>query len=282
MHNSISACIPTYNDKLTNLLRVTESILNQTVPFKRITIIDDGSRNDLSLLKRSPNICLHKNPENKGRGFIRNQAIKNADTDYVLFCDSTNLLPKRFTEIAIHAFNDPKVAAVSGKISNSETLDSFITNWRARHLFKQGFNFGNTAQVATSLTTYGTIMKRSAVLDVGNFNQLLRHSEDRELGQRLIRSGFKIIGDPNLVVYSIKEDSIFSVLERYWRWYGGENEEMKLKDYFNSIKASFKPMIQQDLKAKDWQAAMISFLCPHYGYTRYLRRKFSSKLQKIN
>ena len=62
----------------------------------------------------------------------------------------------------------------------------------------------------------------------------------------------------------------------------GENEEMKLKDYFNSIKASFKPMIQQDLKAKDWQAAMISFLCPHYGYTRYLRRKFSSKLQKIN
>ena len=146
MHNSISACIPTYNDKLTNLLRVTESILNQTVPFKRITIIDDGSRNDLSLLKRSPNICLHKNPENKGRGFIRNQAIKNADTDYVLFCDSTNLLPKRFTEIAIHAFNDPKVAAVSGKISNSETLDSFVTNWRARHLFKQGFNFGNTAQ----------------------------------------------------------------------------------------------------------------------------------------
>ena len=38
------SCIPTYNDKLTNLLRVTESILNQTVPFKRITIIDDGSR----------------------------------------------------------------------------------------------------------------------------------------------------------------------------------------------------------------------------------------------
>ena len=113
MHNSISACIPTYNDKLTNLLRVTESILNQTVPFKRITIIDDGSRNDLPLLKRSPNICLHKNPENKGRGFIRNQAIKNADTDYVLFCDSTNLLPKRFTEIAI--FNNPKVAAISAK-----------------------------------------------------------------------------------------------------------------------------------------------------------------------
>ena len=71
------------------------------------------------------------------------------------------------TEIAIHAFNDPKVAAVS-KISNSETLD-FYHKLESGHLFKQGFNFGNL-QVATSLTMEQ--MKRSAVLDVGNFNQL--------------------------------------------------------------------------------------------------------------
>ena len=96
------------------------------------------------------------------------------------------------------------------------------------------------------------MLRKSAVLDVGNFNQDLRHSEDRELGQRLIKAGFKIIGDPNLVVYSIKKDSIWSVLERYWRWYGGEYESMSFGDYVRSIRGSFRPMIQQDINDCDW------------------------------
>ena len=155
-------------------------------------------------------------------------------------------------------------------------------NWRGRHLFKQDHDFGKISHEAVSLTTYGTILRRSSVLDVGNFNPSLRHSEDRDLGKRLLNSGYKIIGDPNLVVYSIKKDSIFSVLERYWRWYGGEDENMSLCDYLNAIKASFKPMIQQDLKAKDWRAAIVSFLCPHYVLMRYLYRKITGKLQKID
>ena len=116
---------------------------------------------------------------------------------------------------------------------------------------------------------------------VGNFNPELRHSEDRELGNRLLKAGYKIIGDPNLVVYSIKKDSALSVLERYWRWYGGTDEKFTLKDYWHAIKSSFRPMMEEDIRANDFKSAFISFLCPHYGFFRHLYRGLSGKIQKL-
>ena len=217
-----------------------------------------------------------------GRGFCRNLAINELTEPFIFFLDASNVVKKGYVKMALSHFNNEKVAAVSGLINNNFINDSFATKWRGRHLFKENHQFGKQVHDAKSLTTYGTILRRSAVMDVGNFNLSLRHSEDKDLGKRLLNAGYKIIGDPNLVVYSIKKDSVFSVLERYWRWYGGEDESMSFHDYWNAIKASIKPMIQQDLKAKDWRAFFISFICPHYGYLRHLYRKTTGKLQKTH
>lgn len=278
----ISAYIPTFNEDAKILLNVVDSIYHQSVKPLNITILDDGSSPKLKIPNSSSKFRIYYNDSNRGRGFIRKLAIDDADTDLVLLCDSTNIIPPEFIKKALDHFKDSKVAAVSGKIANESNASSMAFNWRGRHLFKKDHDFGEIFQEAKSLTTYGTLLRRSAVLDVGNFNPSLRHSEDKDLGKRLLNAGYKIIGDPNLVVYSIKKDSVLSVLERYWRWYGGENESMSLRDYLNAIKASIKPMIQQDLKAKDWRAAFISFICPHYGFFRHLYRKLTGKLQKTH
>ena len=276
----ISAYIPAFNEDAKILLNVVHSIYHQSVKPLKVTILDDGSYPKLKFPNSSSKIRILRTNFNRGRGFIRGLAIDDADTELVLLCDSTNIMRPEFIKTAIDHFKDPKVAAVSGKIANETNACSMALNWRGRHLFKQDHNFGEIFQEAVSLTTYGTILRRSAVLDVGNFNPSLRHSEDKDLGKRLLNAGYKIIGDPNLVVYSIKKDSVLSVLERYWRWYGGEDESMSFHDYCDAIKASIKPMIQQDLKAKDWRAAFVSFLCPHYGCIRYVYRKITGQLQK--
>lgn len=215
-----------------------------------------------------------------GRGFVRKHSIEESTTDLVLFCDASNKLSPSFVEQAIPHFTTPSVAAVSGKIANDPTMLGTVANWRSRQLFKSQFDFGPAAKEASSLTTYGTILRKSAVLKVGNFNPILTHSEDQELGTRLIKAGYKIIGDPNLVIYSIKKDTVFSVLERYWRWYGGIDESLTFNEYLHAIKASFKPMMQQDLKHYDLGSALISMLCPHYGYARAKLRQFSGKAQE--
>ena len=276
----ISAYIPAFNEDAKILLDVVDSIYHQSVKPLNVTILDDGSSPKLKFPNSSSKFRILRNNLNRGRGFIRKLAIDDADTKFVLLCDSTNIIRPEFIKIAIDHFNDPKVAAVSGKIANQSNARSMALNWRGRHLFKQDHDFGEIFQEAESLTTYGTVLRRSAVLDVGNFNPSLRHSEDKDLGNRLLNAGYKIIGDPNLVVYSIKKDSVLSVLERYWRWYGGVDEKFSIKDYWHAIKASFRPMMQEDIKANDWRSAFISFLCPHFGFFRHLYRELSGRRQK--
>ena len=276
----ISAYIPAFNEDTKILLNVVDSINHQSIKPLNLTILDDGSSPKLKLPNSSSKIRILRTNLNRGRGFIRKLAIDDADTELVLLCDSTNIIQPDFIKTAIDHFKDPKVAAISGKIANKSNARSMALNWRGRHLFKQDHDFGEIFQEAGSLTTYGTILRRSAVIDVGNFNPSLRHSEDKDLGKRLLNAGYKIIGDPNLVVYSIKKDSVFSVLERYWRWYGGEDEKFSIKDYLHAIKASFRPMMQEDIKANDWRSAFISFLCPHFGFFRHLYRELSGRRQK--
>jgi cellulose synthase/poly-beta-1,6-N-acetylglucosamine synthase-like glycosyltransferase len=276
---SISACIPALNN-FDTLESVLTSIKNQTHSIEQIFVFDDGSRTSLSEMCQTFGVNFKRFKLSKGRGFIRNHSIEESTTDLVLFCDASNKLSPSFVKEAIPHFATPAVAAVSGMIANDTTMVDTVSNWRSRHLFKSQFDFGTAPQEAPSLTTYGTILRKSAVLKVGNFNPNLTHSEDKELGTRLIKNGYKIIGDPNLVVYSIKKDTVFSVLERYWRWYGGIEEKMTFKEYLHAIKASIKPMMQQDLMNEDWKSAFISILCPHYGYARAKFREFSGKAQK--
>ena len=281
----LSAFIPCYN-QYCYLDTVIHSILEQEVNFDEILIIDDGSRNFDKCFcfveKYSFKINFIRHDSNKGRGYCRAFAINKLNSELVLMVDASNRLPPNFVKNAISNFSDPLVSAVSGLIHNDTLIDNFNSQWRGRHLFKQNYNFGTTVHEAKSLTTYGTILRRSAVLDVGNFNRELVHSEDKELGDRLLKAGYKIIGDPNLIVYSMKKDTTLSVLERYWRWYGGTDEKFSLRDYWHAIKASFRPMMQEDMRENDWKSAFISFLCPHYGFYRYLYRRFFGKIQKLS
>ena len=274
---AITACIPYYNNKDT-IRSVIKSIESQQTSIQEIIVWDDGSKESPKEFLKSNNLHIKSNSYTKGRGSVRNSLCREASNEIILFCDATNTLPSNFVNIGITHFQNPMCAAVSGLIINDKSLQGTSIRWRGRHLFKEKFKFGTTHQNVHNLTTYGTLIRRSVVLEVGNFNENLWHSEDKELGKRIVAAGYKMIGDPKLFVRSIKYDSWISVLERYWRWYGGIDGEMNFLDYCHSIKASFKPMIMDDLLANDIPSALLSFVCPHYGYMntkfRDLRKKF--------
>ena len=275
---SISACIPCHNNRDT-LPKVIESVRTQTFPVEKTILIDDGSTGHLSDLARKHEVELHRNPTCLGRGYVRAQAVDKSVHDLVLFCDATNVLPKMFLEQALPHFKDKQVAAVSGRIANHSSVRGTAIRWRGRHLFKESHDFGQEPLEAETLTTYGTLMRRRSVLAVGNFDERLRHSEDHELGRRLLQAGYRIIGDPDLVVYSVRPDTCFSVLERFWRWYGGIEERIRFIDYLHSIRTSLNPMIRSDLREGDLGSALLSLFCPHYGYARALIRRLTGKAQ---
>jgi len=254
-----------------------KSILNQSVRVCEIIIIDDGSTKHCPdpSIKSNPLVKILRNEINQGRGFSRALAMRNVSGQFVLFVDATNHIEKGFIEKASYHFYDPKVAAVSGTLTALESSNP-IDRWRSRHLFRES-HVAQIAEPCKMLITYGTMMRVSAVINAGNFNSSLRYKEDQEMGQRLANYGFHMIGDPSIKIYPSKSNSLTQVLERYARWYMDPEETPSVKGYFHNLKAALKPMMQEDLKERDWICAMISLLVPHlqffYGVKTYLKNK---------
>jgi len=248
----------------------------------QIFVVDDGSNDKSVEILKKFNIEILVNEQNFGRGYSRAKAISHAKFDYILTCDATNILKSNFLEKTLPYFEDETVVSVSGFLK-SEHIDCPVSRWRSRHLFKEDIKPG-PAEPCNMLITYGTIMKKKPVLEVGNFNRKLTHTEDNELGLRLHAKGYKIIGVPDPIILSIAKPNLWKTLERYNRWNMGIEEELSFFTYFKSIKSSIKPMAEKDLKLRDFSAALISILCPHYCLLKMISIKIKNlkiSLKKI-
>ena len=125
-------------------------------------------------------------------------------------------------------------------------------------------------------------MKKSVALKLGNFNPLLKHSEDEDMAQRINSSNFHSLGHSDLEIICVKKNSLLEVFERYWRWNIGKNEKLSFSTYWSGIKCSFKPMAQLDIAKKDCLAAGLSLILPHYFLLKSIINIVYKKYNKIN
>jgi glycosyltransferase involved in cell wall biosynthesis len=256
----VSAYVPCYNQRST-VGNAVRSIRDQTIPVAEVFVVDDGSTDGLPDSIEGARVV--RLGTNRGRGHARARAIVEARDDLVLCCDASNILAPDFVAKARPWFDDAGVAGVFGRIrpGPDRTLPA---RWRARHLFKSDVEFPLTRKA--QLGTWGCMLRRSAVLAVGNFNEHLRHSEDAELGARLLGAGYDVVGDPALWAESRAVNTIPEVLERYWRWHAGIGEPASWRSYFKVMVYAARVMARDDLRAGDLAAAAVSLVCPHYQF----------------
>ena len=267
----ITGYIPCYNNAAT-VAGALASLQRQTVPLEELLAVDDGSTDGSRELCQRQGVKIIRHATNLGRGAARARAMEEAKHEFVLCCDATNELAPDFSARALRWFDDPAVAAVVGRITQ-RPAGNVIERWRGRHLFKLDQPVAIRRRV--TLATFGAMVRRSAVLAVGNYDRTLRHSEDGDLGERLLAAGYEVVSDPSLEITSVASNTLGEVLERYWRWYAGKDEAASWSDYFRQIAFSLKGMALQDLRAGDPFSVPISLLSPHYRFWRS-RRKSSS------
>ncbi len=268
---NVSAYIPCFNNRRT-IAEVIASVRQQTVAVHEIVVVDDASTDGSPEVARAAGARVAIQPSNLGRGPARRRGMEETSAQFVVSCDATYVIPPDYLARAKVWMERPEVGAVYGRISQEQGGDA-VTRWRGRHLFKVGAPKCPATEVSSFATT-GSIVRRSAVEAVGNYDASLRHTEDAELGSRLIRGGWKIICDPDLVVYSVAQNSLGQVLERYWRWHAGVDERLSFGGYLRKIWFSIRCMAPHDLREGDPAAALISLLLPHAQLWRTL---FSSK-----
>ena len=273
----VSGYIPSYNNKDTIAAAIT-SLKSQVYPIDEILVIDDGSTDLTVDIAKSCGVQVYQNDANKGRGFTRAKAMEVAKNDLVLCCDATNELDLHFASEAIKAFYDSEVSSVFGRIC-SKTSKSIVNKWRSVHLFKENVKYKSGFQKSDLFITYGAIVRKSHIMEVGNFDTELKHSEDEEMGKRLLANGYTLLSNHDLNVYCNFDNSLREVFERYWRWYVGKDQKMSFRDYAHSIKSSIKPMVQEDLQTGHWRCIPISLICPHYCYFKTLITRGKNKLK---
>lgn len=273
----VSAYIPCFNNGGT-LAEVVASVRRQTVPVGEIVVVDDGSTDGSPAVARSAGARVALQSSNLGRGPARRRGMDETSAPFVACCDATNVLPPDFVARALVWLERPDVGAVYGRISQRPG-GNVVTRWRGRHLFRMDGPHTPAAE-ASSFATYGALVRRSAVEAVGNYDVSLRHSEDAELGERLRQGGWKIICDPDLVIYSVVRNSLGQTLERYWRWYAGADERLSLTGYARAVWYSLRCMAPQDFGAGDPAAALISLLAPHYQFWKSALRRLPGAMRR--
>ena len=99
------------------------------------------------------------------------------------------------------------------------------------------------------------MLRRSAVLGVGNFDRSLHQREDAELGRRLSAGGWDVVFDPRPAMLSTVHNTLGEVLERHWRWNLHESPAPDWTHYLKTVSYSIKVMAREDLTTGDVGAA---------------------------
>ena len=183
----MSIIMPFYNDAK-NIDQTINSILNQTFPNYEIIIIDDGSKDEISLEKlkeiekKDKRIkILHK--ENEGASKARDYGAKRADKNskYLVFCDSDDLLNETFLETGFWTLETNKNATWA--YSDSIGFEGIQYTWN------KWFNSQKMKKENDLVIT--SIVRKEAFEEVNGFDiQEKNVYEDWNLWLKLIGKGY--------------------------------------------------------------------------------------------
>jgi len=257
----VSAYIPCFNNAPTIALAI-QGVVEQAHPVDDFFVVDDGSTDNSAEIAEGLGVRVIRLGQNLGRGAARATAMEAARHEFVLCGDATNRLSPGFLQRGLRWFADDRVLAVYGRCYDRQARTT-IDRWRARHLYKQ--DIPEVPNPRGAFSTYGAIVRKSAVMRAGNYDRRLRHGEDYALGERLLAMG-NVVADPTLEIQPVIHNTLFQVMERFARWNRAAIETYDLHEFIQSHIVAWRILIPRDLEQGDWRGAWISATVPYFCF----------------
>ena len=199
-HRDVTVIIPVRDNAfgLTRLVRALRGM--------RIVVVDDGS----ALPVRAEdfdgtycNVTVLRHDRSKGPSAARNTGLAACETDFVAFLDS-DVVPRRgWLEALLGHFCDPTVALVAPRIVGLQEPENLVARYEA---VRSSLDLGHRE---APVVPYGTvsyvpsaaiICRRTALKDVGGFDETLKSGEDVDLCWRFIEAGARLRYEPIALV----------------------------------------------------------------------------------
>ena len=155
-----------------------------------ILVLDNGSMDDTAALARERRVRVVSAPGRTVAG-LRNLGAVLASGDLIAYVDADCVVDVGWLDSALWRFDDPRVAAVG-----APTLAPAGSGWVPR-LWALHRHRRNVAGPVAWLATENLLIRRTALLEIGGFNERLETCEDVDLCYRL-RAHYKLINEPRL------------------------------------------------------------------------------------
>ena len=192
----VSVVVPTYN-RLDRLRLVLRALADQSHPRGDIEVIvvSDGSSDgtDRYLTEGNfPRPVTAVFQENAGPAAARNNGLRHASGDLVLFLDDDVIPSRALVEEHLRAHTEhPGTVVIGPMLTPEDHLMSPWVSWEQRMLYKQydAMDAGLYTARARQFYTGNTSISRELLEAHGGFDETFRRAEDIELAYRLSDAG---------------------------------------------------------------------------------------------
>jgi len=200
----VTVIIPTFN-RLRWIPICLDSIKRQTYPHLETLVIDDGSTDGtVAWLKSQPDysfVRVHEQPKNGGASIARNDGIRLALGELIVFIDSDDALLPDHVETAVNIFRDyPDTGLFCCDSTIIDSDGEILFNGRTWHQIQSELR---NHPVQTGFRSLSNIFEFSHIFPgftipkpvfdkVGDFDQSIFPMDDYDLSLRIAGAGYGV------------------------------------------------------------------------------------------
>jgi len=220
----VSIIIPIHNG-IEYTLKCLDSLNKLDYPNYLIIIIDDGSSDNSSdiILANYPNIKIMKGNGNLWWSGAMNLGIKyalNLGTDFILTLNNDNVVEKNFLKELVKCATENPKSIIASKVYFIDSPKKIryaggYFDWKRGKTIELHYgeiDHGKFAELkeVEFLGGMGVLIPRSAFYDVGFFDDknFPQYAGDVDYWLRAKKKGYKILLNPNSIIYDHVENSI--------------------------------------------------------------------------
>lgn len=217
---TVSIVVPVRNGVATigNLL---ESLLKIEYDKNRleIVVVDGGSTDGTGdIVAKFPVKLLTQEGEGLNGG--RNTGIRSSAGEIVAFTDADCTVPKNWINKIVENFNDPKVGCVGGNSKGfyNNFLSQYADNsmFPTQRIFKKRQKLDGIKPFLNCPAGSNMAFRRDALEKVGGFDEGIRYGFDEdELVERICRAGYKMVLDPDALVWHKHRSTLNALLKQH-------------------------------------------------------------------
>jgi glycosyltransferase involved in cell wall biosynthesis len=226
---SVSIIVPCYNEK-THIHLLLDAIYAQTFPRARMEVIiadgmsTDGTREIVSewtKLHQDLRLKLVDNEKQIIPAAI-NRAIENASNDVIIRLDAHSHPYPDYVSRTVSALD----AGLADNIGGLWEIKPSAETWIARSISQAAshplgvgdalYRHGKKAAYVETVPFGG--FRRELWAKLGGFDETLLTNEDYEFNSRILKSGGKILFDPEIRSVYYSRPTLGELLRQYWRY----------------------------------------------------------------